>query len=157
MAHVGEDVELVRRVADGTTGTAVARAGVPTTADGPPMRVTLASGAETRFHNAPSRLAVVCVNGGQGRDVPGTWSASSSGSSAAWRREFPALQFAELRYRIKSWNRLDMCVEDALAAIDAAGGERTLLARVLDGRSRLGARGGAADGRRRAGARAVAS
>jgi dienelactone hydrolase len=40
---------------------------------------------------------------------------------------FPGLRFGEVRYRIKSWKRLDWCIEDALAAIDALGGERTLL------------------------------
>ena len=69
----------------------------------------------------------MCANGGQGRDVPGTWSASIEWLVGRLAPAFPALRFAELRYRIKSWNRLDMCVEDALAAIDAAGGERTLL------------------------------
>jgi pimeloyl-ACP methyl ester carboxylesterase len=40
---------------------------------------------------------------------------------------FPRLRFAEVRYRVKSWKRFDDCVEDAVAAIDTAGGERTLL------------------------------
>ena len=40
---------------------------------------------------------------------------------------FPALRFAEVRYRVKSWNRLDLCIEDTLAAVDAAGARRTLL------------------------------
>ena len=43
------------------------------------------------------------------------------------RPQFPELRFAELRYRIKSWRRFEECVEDARAAIVAAGGERTLL------------------------------
>ena len=69
----------------------------------------------------------MCANGGQGRDVPGTWSATIEWLVGRLAPEFPALRFAELRYRIKSWNRLDLCVEDDLAAIDAVGGERTLL------------------------------
>jgi dienelactone hydrolase len=40
---------------------------------------------------------------------------------------FPELRFAEVRYRVRAWKRLDLCVEDALAAIDVTGGERTLL------------------------------
>ena len=43
------------------------------------------------------------------------------------RRRFPEVRFAELRYRIGSWRRFDACVEDARAAIGAAGGERTVL------------------------------
>ena len=72
-------------------------------------------------------LSQVCANGGQGSDVPGTWSASIEWLVGRLAPTFPALRFAELRYRIKSWNRLDMCVEDMRAAIDASGGERTLL------------------------------
>jgi dienelactone hydrolase len=37
------------------------------------------------------------------------------------------VRFAEVRYRVKSWKRFDDCVEDALAAIDAADAQRTLL------------------------------
>ena len=40
---------------------------------------------------------------------------------------FPELRFAELRYRIKSWKRLPWCMEDARAAIEAAGSGRTAL------------------------------
>ncbi len=32
----------------------------------------------------------------------------------------PALGFLEVRYRIKSWRRLELCVEDATSAIEAA-------------------------------------
>ena len=92
-----------------------------------PEPITLSSGAEARLRGPSSRLAVVCANGGQGRDVPGTWSASIEWLVGEVAPAFPSIRFAEVRYRIKSWNRLDLCVEDALAAIDAAGGERTLL------------------------------
>ena len=40
---------------------------------------------------------------------------------------FPDLRFAEVRYRVKSWNRLDLCVEDVLAAIGASRAQRVLL------------------------------
>ncbi len=36
----------------------------------------LSTGAEVRITNDVSERAVVCVNGGQSRQVPGTWSAS---------------------------------------------------------------------------------
>jgi len=87
----------------------------------------LSTGAEIRFTRPPARLSVVCANGGQGRDVPGTWSASIEWLVGELAPRFPELRFAEVRYRIKSWNRLDMCVEDVVAAIDETGGERTLL------------------------------
>jgi pimeloyl-ACP methyl ester carboxylesterase len=72
-------------------------------------------------------LAVVCVNGGQGRDVPGTWSATLEWLVERLAPAFPALGFAEVRYRIKSWNRLGMCVEDTLAALEAVSPRRALL------------------------------
>ena len=93
----------------------------------PPPPLELPTGAEIRFSRTPAPLAVVCVNGGQAAEVPGTWSATLEWFVGRLAPEFPALRFAEVRYRIKSWQRLDLCVEDALAAIDAAGGRRTLL------------------------------
>ncbi len=72
------------------------------------------------------RRAVVCVNGGSGRDVPGTWSASVEYLVRRLAPRFPEIAFLEVRYRIKSWNQLEMCAEDAAAAIDeaVAGGAR---------------------------------
>lgn len=64
--------------------------------------------------------AIVCVNGGSGRDVPGTWSATLEWLVRRLAPRFPELAFLEVRFRIKSWNRLDMCAEDCLAAIDEA-------------------------------------
>jgi dienelactone hydrolase len=59
--------------------------------------------------------------------VPGTWSASLEWLVQRLGPRFAELRFLEVRYRIKSWRRLDMCTEDAQAAIAAAGAERTLL------------------------------
>ena len=87
----------------------------------------LPTGAEARFAGQHGRLAVVCANGGQSAEVPGTWSASIEWLVGRLAPLFPDLLFAELRYRIKSWKRLDLCVEDALAAIEASGAERALL------------------------------
>ena len=78
----------------------------------------LGSGAELRVTgplDAPA--AVVCVNGGQAAEVEGTWSASLEWLVRRLAPRFPALAFAEVRYRIKSWNKLDWCVEDARAAV----------------------------------------
>ena len=88
----------------------------------------LRSGAELRI-TGPSntQLAVVCVNGGQAREVEGTWSASLEWLVGRLAPRFPQLTFGEVKYRIKSWNRLDWCIEDAQAAIEAIGAPRTLL------------------------------
>lgn len=64
--------------------------------------------------------AVVCVNGGSGRDVPGTWSASLEWLVRRLASRFPELEFLEVKFRIKSWNRLDMCAEDCRSAIEEA-------------------------------------
>jgi dienelactone hydrolase len=37
------------------------------------------------------------------------------------------LAFGEVRYRIKSWNRLEWCIEDGRAAVAQVGAQRTLL------------------------------
>ena len=39
----------------------------------------------------------------------------------------PGLAFAEVRYRVKSWRRLESCVDDARAAIAEIGASRTVL------------------------------
>ena len=92
-----------------------------------PGTETLPTGADVRFSGARGELAVVCVNGGQAAEVAGTWSASIEWLVGRLAPAFPTLRFAEVRYRVKSWNRLDRCVEDTLAAVDVAGGARTLL------------------------------
>ena len=74
--------------------------------------------------------AVVCVNGGTSREVPGTWSASLEWLVQRVAPRVPALAFLEVKFRIRSWRRLDMCTEDCLAAIEeavAAGARQVLL------------------------------
>ena len=73
------------------------------------------------------RLAVVCVNGGQAEEVEGTWNPSLEWLVSRLAPRFPELGFAEVRYRIKSWKRMDWCVADTLAAVQEAGAPRTLL------------------------------
>jgi pimeloyl-ACP methyl ester carboxylesterase len=88
----------------------------------------LRSGAELRITGpAKAQLAVVCVNGGQASQVEGTWSASLEWLVHELAPRFPQLTFGEVKYRIKSWNRLEWCIEDARAAIEALGAPRTLL------------------------------
>jgi pimeloyl-ACP methyl ester carboxylesterase len=87
----------------------------------------LASGAEARVTGRPERGSVVCVNGGQGTLVEGTWSASLEWLVQRLAPRLPQLELIEVRYRIKSWNRMQECVADARAAIDAAGSDRVFL------------------------------
>ena len=87
----------------------------------------LSSGAELRVTGRVREAAVVCVNGGQAREVAGTWSASVEWLVRRLAPEHPALALAEVRYRVKSWNRFELCVEDARAAVAEVGAPRTLL------------------------------
>jgi dienelactone hydrolase len=87
----------------------------------------LATGAELRVTGVPRERAVVCVNGGQGADVPGTWSASLEWLVDRLASRFPEVAFGEVKYRIKSWRRLDMCTDDARAAIEELAAPSTLL------------------------------
>ena len=87
----------------------------------------LATGAELRLTGPTDRAAVVCMNGGQRAEVEGTWSASLEWLVRRLAPLFGELGFAELRYRIKSWERLDWCIEDAREAIRAVAAPRVML------------------------------
>ena len=87
----------------------------------------IASGAELRITGSSREKAVICINGGQASEAEGTWSASLEWLVRRLAPRFPSLAFAEVRYRIKSWRRLDLCIEDARAAVQAVGAEHTLL------------------------------
>jgi dienelactone hydrolase len=89
--------------------------------------VKLATGAELRISGQVGERAVVCVNGGRSREVPGTWSASVEWLVRALTPRLPGLAFAEVRYRVKSWRRLEACVEDARAAVEEVGATRIAL------------------------------
>jgi dienelactone hydrolase len=82
--------------------------------------MNLSSGAEARVTGAGAERAVVCVNGGQSAQVPGTWSASLEWLVGRLAPELQQVAFVEVRYRIKSWRRLDDCIADCRAAIDLA-------------------------------------
>jgi pimeloyl-ACP methyl ester carboxylesterase len=86
----------------------------------------LSTGAEMRVTGS-GRDVVVCVNGGQAGEVEGTWSASLEWLVRRLAPRLPHLRFVEVRYRIKSWRRLDRCVDDARAAVREAAGARTAL------------------------------
>ena len=83
--------------------------------------------AEVRVRGPAGGPAVVCVNGGQAAAVAGTWSASLEWLVGRLAPRFPQLRFAEVKYRIKSWNHFDSCLEDAREAIERVDAERTLL------------------------------
>jgi pimeloyl-ACP methyl ester carboxylesterase len=87
----------------------------------------LPAGAEMRLTGTGAPAVVVCLNGGQGSEVEGTWSASLEWLVQRLAPSFPGLAFAEVRYRIKSWNRLDWCIQDAREAVQEVGAQRTLL------------------------------
>lgn len=87
----------------------------------------LATGAEVRVTGPTTGCAVVCMNGGQAREVEGTWSASVEWLVRCLSTRLPELGFAEVRYRVKSWKRLDSCFEDARAAVREVGAQRTML------------------------------
>jgi len=87
---------------------------------------TIATGAEMRVSGSGGDV-VLCVNGGGSAEVEGTWSASVEWLVERLTSRFPDARFAEVRYRIKSWRRLDLCVADGEAALDALVPERTLM------------------------------
>lgn len=87
----------------------------------------LATGAEMRLTGPTEHAVVVCVNGGQGGEVAGTWSASIEWLVRRLAPDLPELGFAEVKYRIKSWKRMDWCVADAIAAVEETGAPRALL------------------------------
>jgi pimeloyl-ACP methyl ester carboxylesterase len=87
----------------------------------------LATGAEMRVTGAVGECAVVCVSGGQSREVEGTWGASVEWLVRRLAPRLPELAFAEVRYRVKSWRRLESCVDDARAAVAEVGAQRIAL------------------------------
>jgi pimeloyl-ACP methyl ester carboxylesterase len=92
--------------------------------------VPLPTGAEARLRNEGAGLAAVLANGGTAKQVPGTWSATSELLAEELAPRHPEIAFAEVRYRIKSWQMLDSCMADAEAAldlVDGLGARRALL------------------------------
>lgn len=83
--------------------------------------------AEVRTRGPAAGPAVICLNGGRAATVEGTWSASLEWLVDRLAPRFPHLRFAEVRYRVKSWNHFESCREDARTAIARLDAERTLL------------------------------
>ena len=103
--------------------------------------VHLSTGADIRLQNASAPFAVVLVNGGSVRAVPGTWSATSELLATELAPRFPELAFAEVRYRIKTWNELDSCMADARAAIDLVDRPAILVGFSMGGAVSIGVAG----------------
>jgi pimeloyl-ACP methyl ester carboxylesterase len=78
----------------------------------------LDTGAALRVRGPSGGTVVLCVNGGTARDVPGSWSGSLEYLVGRLAPRFPDLAWAEIRYRIRSWKRLGMCIEDGHAALE---------------------------------------
>ena len=99
-----------------------------------PNVALLSSGAELRLSNASAPATVICLSGGREQEVRGVW-----GSSLEWlvgriAPDFPELAFAELKYRTRSWRRLEDCIDDCRAAIEATGeGPKLLLGFSMGG------------------------
>lgn len=89
--------------------------------------VALATGAEARICNEGARVVAVLVNGGTARAVPGTWSATSELLVSELAPRHPGVELMEVRYRLKTWNGLRSCIDDAEAALELARGRPTLL------------------------------
>ena len=68
--------------------------------------IPLETGADARVRNDGAPIAAVLLNGGAARALPGTWSATSELLAAELAPRFPDITFAEVRYRVKSWNEL---------------------------------------------------
>jgi pimeloyl-ACP methyl ester carboxylesterase len=64
---------------------------------------------------------VVAINGGRAELLPGTWSATIEWLVRRLAPRFPQLGFVEVRYRVRSWKRLEQCAEDARQGMAAAG------------------------------------
>ena len=100
--------------------------------------IELATGAEARLHNASAPTAVILVNGGSAKAVPGTWSATSELLTTELAPRFPELAFAEVRYRVKTWNALDSCMADARAALDLVARPSLLVGFSMGGAVSIG-------------------
>lgn len=95
-------------------------------------------------------LPVVCLSGGSGGLKPGDWGGSIELLVRRLAPRFPGLRFHEVRYRVKSWNRLEMCIEDAHDALeasaDARGRPTVLIGFSMGGAVAIGAAGHASVG-----------
>ena len=100
--------------------------------------VQLANGADARLSSEAARLAVIFVNGGSARAVPGTWSATSELLATELVPRFPGIALVEVRYRVKTWNALDSCMADGRAALDLVARPSLLVGFSMGGAVSIG-------------------
>ena len=100
--------------------------------------VQLSSGADARLANEGASLAVILLNGGSARAVPGTWSATSELLATELTPRFPQLAFVEVRYRLKTWNALESCMADGRAALDLVARPSLLVGFSMGGAVSIG-------------------
>lgn len=87
---------------------------------------------------------MICLSGGREQELAGVWGSSLEWLVARLAPRFPGLGFCEVRYRIRSWRRLDACIEDCRAAIEATGaGPKLLLGFSMGGAVAIAAAGDA--------------
>lgn len=98
----------------------------------------LAHGAEARVRNPDATRAAVLVNGGTARRIPGTWSATSEWLAEQLAGRFPEVAFVEVRSRMKSWNELPSCMEDASDALTTADRPSILVGFSMGGAVAIG-------------------
>ena len=105
----------------------------------------LATGATIRVTGPRNGLVVLCLNGGTARERPGIWSASAEYLVRRLAPTLPDVGWAEVRYRVRSWKQMQMCIDDGAAALETlvAAGAREV---VLLGYSMGGAVAGAVAG-----------
>jgi hypothetical protein len=103
--------------------------------------IPLETGADARVRNDGAPIAAVLLNGGAARALPGTWSATSELLAAELAPRFPDITFAEVRYRVKSWNELPSCIADATAALDLVACPSLLIGFSMGGAVSIGVAG----------------
>lgn len=81
--------------------------------------VELASGAQMRSRGPMDGTVALMLGGGTGRVVSGTWSSSVELLADHLSETMPRLGIVEVKYRIRSWRHIQMCIADAHAARDA--------------------------------------
>lgn len=89
----------------------------------------LATGATLRVTGPRDGLVVLCLNGGTGHERAGVWGASVEYVVRKLAPTLPHVGFAELRYRVRSWKQMDMCIDDGTSAVEAlvAAGAREVV------------------------------
>lgn len=84
--------------------------------------IGLGTGAQARVRGPEGAPAVLLLDGGIRRAARGVWGPTPQVVADRLSPLLPGLRMIELRYRVRSYRRLDLCMEDARAAAALAGG-----------------------------------